>query len=120
MSATFTGTNLQKIRNIIPDAKLIIANNAPQDNAGGDYHSQLTNIKKYNQRVEKDSRNDYYKIKFEMLVKVLKHLELGGSHSTSSQQAIIFFNFKMQGEDLARDLKRLHGISSVFIHGDQS
>lgn len=33
---------------------------------------------------------------------------------------MIFFNFKMQAEEFSRDLKRYHGISSVFVHGDQS
>lgn len=36
----------------------------------------------------------------------------------TSGQVIVFINFKMQGEEIAKELKRAHKISSVFIHGD--
>ena len=32
----------------------------------------------------------------------------------------MFINFKMQGEEIAKELKRSHKITSVLIHGDQS
>lgn len=64
-----------------------------------------------------------FKEKFNLLADILKKSDIekvrdDTSETTFQSQAMVFFNFKMQGEELAKDLKRIHGIQSVFIHGD--
>jgi len=52
--------------------------------------------------------------KFEVLVSLLK------TQASTEETTIVFINFRHHGDDLAKELKRKHGISAVFIHGEQT
>ena len=94
VSATFTGDNLDKVKSLIPNAKILVGETQP-----------LVNIKKYILRTEKAAKQ-------ENLFSVLKRI--------GDETIIVFINFRHQGEQMVKDLKKMHGIGAVFIHGEQS
>ncbi|CDW91641.1 atp-dependent rna helicase [Stylonychia lemnae] len=132
-SATFNSNTMTQLKNLIKKAIVIKAqsNDSPKNVKGlVDKEEQiLKNIQKIYISLKSNDFNSKLIQLGELLTQLMnqssdQQIVLDSANQESekqvSSQIIIFFNFKHQGEQLAKFIRSKLNLTTVFFHGDQS